>query len=166
LVLALGTGGMLIGLARDAGHGALGTLESLCGSSSGDLLGVFCLHWKLLPGMHLGMVVGALAGACLWRLRSAKPWRGRLHQATKGLACSAWMMAGMAAASVAYPGLAGTARGPVAMLGWMLLGMFAGMFAGMLVGSMLDRLAHKALFRAGDALPGVRRVHAASDVTL
>ena len=133
-VLLCGAAGMALGLWLDARAGGVATLASLCLSGQRDLAGILALHWEQLPRMHLGMVAGTLAAA------PALQWLGYRHRIgatiARNLACSAWMIVGMAAGTLAFTRLAGwTAShgGPLAML--------AAMVGGMVAGSVVDRLA-------------------------
>jgi len=75
-----------------------------------------------------------------------------LHRLAASLACSAWMMAGMTAASIVYRELPAGARGSATMLG----GMFVGMVLGMISGMWLGKLPGAALGLANDG-PLARR---------
>jgi hypothetical protein len=126
---------MVGGLAVDARAGGFATLATLCLASPGDFLATLRLHWQQLPVMHLGMIVGGLATVPL--LRTLRPTCRRQFCArlVQNLACSAWMVAGMSAGTIAFVSLADWAggRGPAAMLGGMFGGMVWGMVASVLV---------------------------------
>jgi hypothetical protein len=163
---------MFAGLVLDAQRGALellGALDSLCGAPSAGWLGTLWRHWQLLPTMHLGMVAGAVAGACLAE-RCAPPTLGAaLGQAVVGLRCSVWMMAGMTLAGHAWAHLPAAERAAVpvvtaifaGMLPSMLAGMFLGMYAGRWVDGLLVRWQRRAPRLArpagGSAATGQRR---------
>jgi hypothetical protein len=138
VMLLLGAVGMVGGLACDARAGGFAQLASVCLGGSGDFFATLRLHWQQLPAMHVGMVSGGLATVPL--LRSYRPACRRQFCARLGqnLACSAWMVTGMAAGTLVFVHLAGLAggRSPAAMLG----GMFAGMVWGMVVSVSLYRL--------------------------
>ncbi len=137
-MLLLGTLGMVAGLGYDARQGGFAALVSMCNAGQGDLLATLRLHLRLLPGMHLGMVAGGLVTVPL--LRSLRPACRRQFCArlTQNLACSGWMVVGMAAGTVLFSALAAWAgaRNAAAMLG----GMFSGMVWGMVASVLLYRL--------------------------
>ena len=126
IVLLTSAGGMALGLGFDARAGGVATLASLCLSGPNDLAGILALHWEQLPGMHLGMVAGALAGVPLLRRLGCR--RGLGTMMARNLACAVWMIVGMGAGALAFAQLAGGAAsrsGPVGMLAGMVWGMFA-----------------------------------------
>ena len=128
-MMLLGTFGMLTGLALDVQRAGLAAIASMCAARAPDFLSVAELHLAWLPAMHFGMVAGGL-GALVW-LRRMRPTCRRQFCArfAQNIACSGWMIAGMAAGVVLYYQLAawiGSAGVP-AMLGGMIGGMVWGM---------------------------------------
>jgi hypothetical protein len=137
-MLLLGAAGMVGGLAVDARAGGFATLATLCLASSGDFLATWRLHWQQLPAMHLGMIVGGLATVPLLRTLRPTCQRQFCARLVQNLACSAWMVAGMTAGTIAFVNLAAQAggRSAAAMLG----GMFGGMVWGMVASVSVYRL--------------------------
>lgn len=144
-MLLLGAAGMVGGLAYDEQTGGFAGLVSLCMAGSGDLLATLRLHWQQLPAMHLGMIAGGLATVPLLRTLRKSCRRQFCARLVQNLACSAWMVLGMSAGTIAFMDLAASAggRSPAAMLG----GMFAGMVWGMVASVSVYRLWFWALPR-------------------
>jgi hypothetical protein len=97
-MLLLGGVGMLAGFWFDARTGNLAALAGVCLGEKRGIAATLALHWNQLPAMHLGMVAGSLASLpLLGRFGAGRlsQWRAGLAQ---NLACSAWMVFGMAAA--------------------------------------------------------------------
>lgn len=138
VMLLLGAAGMVGGLACDARSGGFAALASLCLAGSGDFLATLRLHWQQLPAMHLGMIAGGLATVPLLRAFRRGCRRQFCARLVQNLACSAWMVVGMTAGTLAFMSLAARAgeRSPAAMLG----GMFGGMVWGMVVSVAVYRL--------------------------
>lgn len=138
IVLLTSAAGMGLGLLFDLRMGGVATLAGLCLAGPRDLAGILALHWEQLPGMHLGMVGGALAAVPLLRRLGCRRRIGALI--AWNLACSAWMIAGMGAGALALTPLAGwtaTRGGPAVML----VAMLAGMVCGMVASRAMDWLA-------------------------
>jgi hypothetical protein len=137
-MLLLGALGMVGGLWIDARAGGISVLASLCLADPGDLFGTLRLHWQQLPAMHLGMIAGGLATVPLMRSLRRHCRQQFCARLVQNLACSAWMVAGMAVGTLAFIQLAAWAggRGSAAMLG----GMFSGMVWGMVVSVAMYRL--------------------------
>jgi hypothetical protein len=125
-VLLGGLLGMALGLWFDARAGGMATLAALCLGSPRAPAGMLALHWELLPGMHLGMIAGALAAVLALRQHGQPVWT----MIARSLSCLAWMVLGMAAGPLALSAVAGSTAGPAAMLASMLAGMLWGMAAG------------------------------------
>jgi len=138
LMLLLGACGMVAGLWLDARQGGFAALAVLCLGEPGDLAGTLALHWRQLPLMHIGMVTGGLATVPLLRRLRQGCRRQFCARLAQNLACSGWMVVGMAAGTVAFMHLSGERgdRGAAAMLG----GMFGGMVWGMVASVALYRL--------------------------
>jgi hypothetical protein len=138
LMLLLGACGMVAGLWLDARQGGFAAIAALCFAEPGDLAGTLALHWRQLPLMHIGMVAGGLATVPLLRRLRQGCRRQFCARLAQNLACSGWMVIGMAAGTVAFMHLTGERgeRGAAAMLG----GMFGGMVWGMVASVALYRL--------------------------
>jgi len=138
IMLLLGALGMVGGLAHDEQAGGFTALASLCRAGPGEFASTLRLHWRLLPGMHLGMIAGGLATIPLLRGLRRGCRRQFCARLLQNLACSAAMVAGMAAGTVVFGDLAAWAgeRSSAALLG----GMFAGMVWGMVASVALYRL--------------------------
>ena len=137
VMLLLGALGMVGGLWFDARSGGFAALASLCLTSPGDFFATLSLHWRQLPAMHLGMIAGGFATVPLMRTLRQHCRRQFCAQLAQNLACSAWMVAGMAIGTIAFIHLAALTggRGSAAMLG----GMFSGMVWGMVVSVAMYR---------------------------
>jgi len=131
VMLLLGALGMVGGLWLDARTGGFASLASLCLSDSDDLVATVRLHWQQLPAMHLGMTLGGLATVPLMRTFRRQCRQQFCARLVQNLACSAWMIVGMAIGTIAFMQLAtwSGGRGSAAMLGGMFGGMVWGMVA-------------------------------------
>jgi hypothetical protein len=131
VMLLLGALGMVGGLWLDARAGGFAVLASLCLGNPGDFFDILRLHWRQLPAMHLGMTLGGLATVPLMRSLRRHCRRQFCARLAQNLACSAWMIVGMAAGTIAFLRLAAWTggRGSAAMLGGMFGGMVWGMVA-------------------------------------
>jgi hypothetical protein len=131
VMLLLGALGMVGGLWLDARAGGFALLATLCLADSGDFFGTLYMHWQQLPAMHLGMTAGGLATVPLMRSLRRHCRRQFCARLAQNLACSAWMIVGMAAGTMAFMQLAAWSggRGTAAMLGGMFSGMVWGMVA-------------------------------------
>jgi hypothetical protein len=138
VMLLLGALGMVAGLWLDARAGGFSLLASLCLADSGDFIATLRMHWQQLPAMHLGMTAGGFATVPLMRSLRRRCRRQFCAQLVQNLACSAWMIVGMAAGTIAFMQLAtwSGGRGSAAMLG----GMFGGMVWGMVASVAMYRL--------------------------
>jgi hypothetical protein len=149
VMLLLGALGMVGGLAYDARSGGFAEAAALCRAGSGDFVGTMRLHWQQLPGMHLGMIFGGLATVPLLRRLRQGCRRQFCARLVQNLACSAWMVLGMTAGTLAFTNL--TARDsvdPNAMLG--------GMFGGMVWGMVASVSAYRLWFRVLDHISNLR----------
>ena len=138
VMLSLGFGGMLLGLAVDLAGVEAQMLETLCTRSAGmHFFDALQLHWTYLPGMHIGMLIGGLAA--IPGLRLLRPDCGRYlcSVLAQNLLCSGWMLIGMTMGALAFFGTrqAFSSKG----LGDMFGGMFAGMVWGMVISVSLYR---------------------------
>jgi hypothetical protein len=138
VMLSLGFGGMLLGLAVDLAGVEAQMLATLCTrSASMNFFDALHLHWTYLPGMHVGMLVGGLAA--IPSLRILRPECGRYlcSVLAQNLLCSGWMLVGMTLGALAFVGTrqAFGSNG----LGDMFGGMFAGMVWGMVISVCLYR---------------------------
>jgi hypothetical protein len=147
-MLLLGAVGMSGGMAFDASFGGLETLAALC-SGPTSLTDMLSLHLTHLPLAHAGMVAGGLVVVPLMpRLRRGCR-RQLCAQLGQNLACSTWMVVGMAAGSLVFlelAGWAGAVREPAVVL--------AGMFAGMVWGMVASVSLMQALVRLGQRHAG------------
>lgn len=145
LMLLLGAAGMVAGLWLDARHGGFTALAALCLGEPGDLSGTLALHWRQLPLMHVGMVAGGLATVPLLRRLRQGCRRQFCARVAQNLACSIWMVVGMAAGTLAFMHLAGehVERGAAAMLGGMYGGMVWGMVASVAIYRLWIRLSSR-----------------------
>jgi hypothetical protein len=131
VMLLLGALGMVAGLWFDARAGGFAALASLCVADTGDFLATLRMHWQQLPAMHLGMTAGGLATVPLMRALRRHCRQQFCARLVQNLACSAWMIVGMAVGTVAFMQLAAWSgeSGSGAMLGGMFGGMVWGMVA-------------------------------------
>lgn len=146
VMLSFGLGGMLIGLSIDIAQLGWFQLEGLCRTNTQfSLIDSLILHFRFLPAMHLGMLVGGLLA--IPALRALHPGCGRYlcSQLAQNLLCSTWMLVGMTLGSLwlrnwqmwahQRTGLVNSADSLSSMLG----GMFAGMTWGMVISVGLYR---------------------------
>ena len=138
VMLLLGALGMVGGLWFDARSGGFSVLASLCLADSGDFFSTLRMHWQQLPAMHIGMTLGGLVTVPLMRSLRRHCRQQFCARLVQNLACSAWMIAGMAIGTVAFMHLAAWSggSGSAAMLG----GMFGGMVWGMVASVAMYRL--------------------------
>ena len=131
VMLSLGIGGMLLGLLWDGMQTPLGMIEALCiGSNRFDLFESMLFHMKLLPGMHVMMVVGGIAA--IPALRVLRPECRRLcSMLTQNVLCSTWMLVGMTLGATVFVQSIRSNNG--LSLDRMLGGMFTGMVWGMAI---------------------------------
>jgi hypothetical protein len=137
VMLSLGFGGMLAGLAWDVSQAGAVALDSLCAGTGGLPFGAALeAHLAFLPAMHAGMIAGGLLAVPGLRLLRAGGGRYLCALFAQNLMCSGWMLAGMTAGALwlARVGV-GDDYGLTAMTG----GMFAGMTWGMVVSVALYR---------------------------
>jgi len=138
VMLSLGFGGMLLGLAYDLMHAGPAQLESLCTQSAGmDLAQSFQLHLAYLPGMHIGMLIGGLLAIPSLRALRANCGVYLCSMFAQNFMCSAWMLLGMNLGAVWLVRL--QAENGVSSLPGMLGGMFVGMTWGMVISVALYR---------------------------
>jgi hypothetical protein len=131
VMLLLGALGMVGGLWLDARAGGFSVLASLCLANSSDFFATLRMHWQQLPAMHIGMTAGGLATVPLMRSLRRHCRQQFCARLVQNLACSAWMIVGMAVGTIAFMQLAAWSggSGPAAMLGGMFGGMVWGMVA-------------------------------------
>lgn len=150
-MLLLGAIGMLLGLAWDVRAGGLQVLAALCTGPT-DLAAMLALHLQQLPLAHGGMVAGgALVVPLMPRLRRGCR-RQLCAQVGQNVVCSAWMVVGMAAGSLAFLEGAGwlqSVREPAAVLAGMAAGMVWGMVASVALVQALVRLSYGPAPHAG-----------------
>jgi hypothetical protein len=138
VMLSLGFGGMLLGLAYDFFNAGPAQLDSLCAQSSGlGLVESFQLHLIFLPGMHIGMLAGGLLAIPSLRALRANCGVYLCSMFAQNFMCSAWMLLGMTLGAVWL--VRWQAEGGASSLPGMLGGMFVGMTWGMVLSVALYR---------------------------
>ncbi len=149
VMLSLGIGGMVLGLATDLWMTPLHVIESLCAGSGGRSFGdAMVFHARLLPAMHVLMVAGGLSA--IPTLRVLRPECRRLcSMLTQNALCSTWMLVGMTAGATLF------AQSLTAVNGISLSRMLAGMFAGMVWGMVISVSAYRLFFIARDRFGSV-----------
>ena len=145
LMLLLGAGGMVAGLWLDVRQGSFAALAAVCLSRPWDLAATLALHWRQLPLMHIGMIAGGLATVPLLRRLRQGCRRQFCARVAQNLACSGWMVIGMAAGALAFMHLAGGGgdQSAAAMLGGMFGGMVWGMVASVAIYRLWIRMAER-----------------------
>jgi hypothetical protein len=101
LPLALGFGGMLVGLLFDLTKTDPNSLNPVCTIlEHSGLVQVLSLHFKTMPGMHIGMLVGGLFAVS--DVGRDRPWDPRrlLFACGQYVLCSACMLVGMTLGAV------------------------------------------------------------------
>jgi hypothetical protein len=138
VMLSLGIGGMLMGLAWDCMQTPLAMLEALCVSSNGrSVIESLRYHFMLLPGMHVMMIAGGLAA--IPTLRLIRPECRKLCALfAQNMLCSSWMLLGMTIGGTLFVQALNATYGM--NLGRMLGGMMTGMVWGMVLSVALYRL--------------------------
>lgn len=148
IMLSLGFGGMLLGLAVDLVLGGPARLESLCSQSVRMTFAESLeLHIAFLPAMHAGMLTGGLLAIPSLRLLRQHCGRYLCSLLTQNLLCSAWMLMGMTAGAlwlVRWQVAAGTSSLP---------GMLGGMFVGMTWGMVASVALYRAFFALRNRTP-------------
>ncbi len=151
VMLSLGFGGMVIGLAWDVTHAGVAMLEDLCAATEGlPFTTALQAHLMFLPAMHVGMLVGGLAA--IPSLRILRPDCGRYLCSVfaQNMLCSGWMLLGMTAGALWLSRLAsGDGYGLTEMLG--------GMFAGMTWGMVISVAMYRGYFKLKDRRAGTPR---------
>jgi len=137
VMLTLGFGGMVAGLAWDAAHSGATLLADLCAGTNGLPFGLALeAHLTFLPAMHLGMFVGGLAAIPGLRILHPGCRRYLCAVFAQNLMCSGWMLLGMTAGALWLSRWTTTGTyGLSEMIG----GMFAGMTWGMVVSVAIYR---------------------------
>ena len=138
VMLALGIGGMLLGLYWDTTRTPIALLEGLCSSSSPlNLMESMRFHISLLPGMHVMMLVGGISA--IPTLRLLRPECRRLcSMVTQNILCSSWMLLGMTFGATVFVQSIRSLNGM--SIDRMLGGMFTGMVWGMAISVGVYRL--------------------------
>jgi hypothetical protein len=144
VMLSLGFGGMLMGLALDVSQSGPVRLAALCSQTSQlDLADSLRLHLEFLPWMHLGMLAGGLLAIPSLRLLRTHCGQYLCSLFLQNLMCSSWMILGMTLGAVwlgrwqLTSGLGTTSTLP---------GMLGGMFAGMTWGMVISVALYRAFF--------------------
>lgn len=151
VMLSLGIGGMVLGLAIDAWMTPLHVIEALCTGSAGrSFFDAMLFHAQLLPAMHVLMVAGGLSA--IPTLRVLRPECRRLcSMLTQNALCSTWMLVGMTAGATLF------AQSLTALEGINLGRMLAGMFSGMVWGMVISVSAYRLFFIVRDRIDAARR---------
>ena len=146
VMLGLGIGGMVLGLAIDVWHTPLPLIETLCAASgSRGFIDAMLFHARLLPAMHVLMVAGGLAA--IPTLRVLRPECRRLcSMLTQNALCSTWMLVGMTAGATLF------SQSATRLAGATLDRMLGGMFAGMVWGMVMSVSAYRLFFIMRDRL--------------
>lgn len=156
VMLSLGIGGMVLGLAIDLGRTPLALIESFCvGSSGRGLWDAMLFHAQLLPAMHVLMVLGGLAA--IPTLRVLRPECRRLcSMLSQNALCSTWMLIGMTVGATLF------AQSVTAINGLRLDRMLSGMFAGMVWGMVISVSVYRLFYAGRDRLAAQRQWAAAN----
>ena len=142
VMLSLGFGGMLAGLAVDVAQTGPARLAALCSQSSAlDLLQSLGLHLQFLPWMHLGMAVGGLLAIPSLRIFRRHCGQYLCSLFLQNVLCSSWMLLGMTAGAVWF--------GRWQLIGGVgtLTGMLGGMFVGMTWGMVISVALYRSFFK-------------------
>jgi hypothetical protein len=146
VMLSLGVGGMLLGLGIDIYNTPVEFINALCTTSTKFSLGdSLIFHAKLLPAMHIFMLIGGIAAIPSLKVLSPKCKR-LCSMLTQNLLCSSWMLLGMTLGAIFFVERL-TSIGDMA-LNKMLGGMFTGMVWGMVISVSL----YRAFFMVKDKL--------------
>jgi hypothetical protein len=139
VMLSLGFGGMLAGLLVDIELTPIATIASICsGSHSLSLMDSLELHMRLMPFMHIGMLVGGIAA--IPSLRYLRPQCRKLcSMFAQNILCSTWMLLGMTLGAVIFTQVLQQREIQYVSLSMMLAGMFTGMVWGMVISVLLYR---------------------------
>jgi hypothetical protein len=144
VMLSLGFGGMLAGLALDVSQSGPTRLASLCSQTSRlDLIESLHLHLEFLPWMHAGMLAGGLLAIPSLRLLRTHCGQYLCSLFLQNLMCSSWMILGMTMGAVwlsrwqLNSGLSTASTLP---------GMLGGMFSGMTWGMVISVALYRAFF--------------------
>lgn len=137
VMLTLGFGGMVAGLAWDAAQNGVALLADLCAGTRGLPFGLALQsHLTFLPAMHAGMFIGGLAAIPSLRILRPQCHKYLCGIFAQNLMCSGWMLLGMTVGAVWFSQMAG---GGTYGLPEMIGGMFAGMTWGMVVSVAIYR---------------------------
>lgn len=139
VMLSLGFGGMLVGLWIDVQVTPIATIAAICSSShSLSLMDSLQLHIRLMPYMHIGMLIGGIAA--IPSLRYLQPECKRLcSMLAQNILCSTWMLLGMTLGAVIFTQALQQSDIQYFSLSMMLAGMFTGMVWGMVISVLLYR---------------------------
>jgi len=139
VMLTLGFGGMLVGLLIDTQMLPVQVIASICSESHQlNLYDSLILHVRLMPFMHLGMLIGGITA--IPSLRYLNPnCRKLCSMVTQNVLCTTWMLLGMTLGAVVFTQLLEQSHVGFLSLSTMLGGMFTGMVWGMVVSVFLYR---------------------------
>ena len=137
VMLSLGFGGMLAGLFIDIQITPIATIATICSTSQSlSLMDSLQLHMRLMPFMHIGMLIGGIAA--IPSLRYLKPQCRKLcSMLAQNILCSTWMLLGMTLGAVIFTQVLQQSDIQYLSLSMMLAGMFTGMVWGMVVSVLL-----------------------------
>lgn len=144
VMLSLGFGGMLAGLAVDVAHAGPQQLDALCSASAAlpTWLEALRLHAAFLPAMHAGMLAGGLLAIPSLRLLRPGCARALCARVGQNALCSVWMLLGMTGGALAMQRWLPSGDTASSALPTMLGGMFVGMTWGMAASVALVRAAY------------------------
>ncbi len=139
VMLSLGFSGMLLGLAIDVAITPIVIIASICeGNRDLPLFQSLFLHFRLMPFMHIGMLLGGLLA--IPSLRYLRPQCRKLcSMLAQNMLCAGWMLLGMTVGAVAFTQLLQQSDVIYLSLSLMLGGMFTGMVWGMVISVFLYR---------------------------
>jgi hypothetical protein len=139
VMLSLGFGGMLLGLMVDSYLTPIRVIASICGASHQlSVFDSFKFHIRLMPFMHIGMLIGGISA--IPSLRYLRPQCRKLcSMLTQNILCSAWMLIGMTLGAVIFTQALQQSNVVALNLSMMLGGMFTGMVWGMVISVFLYR---------------------------
>jgi len=139
VMLSLGFSGMLLGLMLDTAITPIVIIASICEASRDlSLFQSLTLHFRLMPFMHIGMLLGGLLA--IPSLRYLRPQCRKLCSLlAQNMLCAGWMLIGMTVGAVAFTQFLQQNDVMTLSLSLMLGGMFAGMVWGMVISVFLYR---------------------------
>ena len=139
VMLSLGFAGMLLGFGLDIFLTPIVMIAKICTNSHNlSLLQSLILHFKLMPFMHAGMLLGGVLA--IPGLRYLRPQCRKLcSMLAQNMLCAGWMLLGMTVGAVVFIQLLQQSDISYFSLSLMLGGMFCGMVWGMVISVFLYR---------------------------